>query len=271
MIMGNFLRNRRSIRDFKTEEVEFEKLEDIRIGLKMIQNEEGSDNFELRLYEDGQRLNDELQGKGGYAGVMIDAPHYIALDFLNDYDSTLIYGAYNIERIITLLNKLGLATCWITLKDLDKSLKKEVFGDSTNNIEYLLAFGYQKPNPPFAEPPYSVKMGIEDFVFGNEIEKEIDTDKLQTMGLMDLFYYIRFSPSTKNLQPWRFALRDTTIELLLAYEDWDQHLLMDAGVVMYYFEELAKGLGINNTWQLIDGSIYEGKLYNYKSIGVYQL
>ena len=271
MIMGNFLRNRKSIRDFKIRKIEFEKLEEIIQDLKVLQNEEGAGNFEFKLYENGDRLREALTGKAGYAGVMIDAPHYIALDFLNDYDSTLIYGAYNMEKLITILNSKDLSTCWISLNNVDKKLKKEVFGESINNIEYILAFGYQKPQPPFSEEPFSVKLGIEDFVFDIEIEKEIDKDKLETMGLMDLFYYIRFAPSSKNLQPWRFRLKDTTIELLLAYENWNRHLLMDAGVIMYYFEQLAKYQGINNKWQLIDGNIYEGEKYNYKSIAVYQL
>lgn len=271
MIMGNFLRNRKSIRDFKSSKVEFEKLEEIKQDLKVLQNEEGKDNFAFRLYENGDRLIEDLSGKAGYAGVMIDAPHYIALDFLDEFDSTLIYGAYNMERMITTLNEKGLSTCWISLENLDQSFKKEVFGDSTNNIEYILAFGYQKPQPPYSEAPFSIKLGIEDFVYSDEIEKEIDTDKLDAMGLMDLFYYIRFAPSRKNLQPWRFILKDTTIELLLVYEDWDRYQLMDAGVIMYYFEQMTKSLGIVNKWQLVDGNIYEGQKYKYKSIAVYQL
>src|SRR5690606_6466704 len=108
------------------------------------------------------------------------------------------------------------------------------------------------------EEPYSVKFGIEDFVFDEKLEREVERDKLKTYGLIDLFYYIRFAPSTKNLQPWRFLFRDdTTIELLLAFEDWDRHLLVDAGIIMYYFEELGRYAGINNKWQLIDGEIYQ--------------
>lgn len=271
MIMGNFLKNRKSIRDFKSNSVEYEKLEDIIQDLKVLQNEEGQDNFAFRLYEDGGRINKALLDKAGYSGVMIDAPHYIALDFLNDFDSTLIYGAYTMERMITILNEKGLKTCWISLEDLDDNTKKEVFGESTNNIEYILAFGYQKPEDRFSESPFSVRFGIEDFVYSDEIEKEIDTDKLEAMGLMDLFYHIRFAPSRKNLQPWRFILKDTTIELLLAYEEWDRYSFMDAGVIMYYFEQMTKSLGINNKWQLLDGNIYEGQKYKYKSIAVYQL
>lgn len=271
MIMGNFLRNRKSIRDFKSKKVEFEKLEEIKQDLKVLQNEYGQDNFAFRLYENGNRLIEALSGKAGYAGVMIDAPHYIALDFLNDFDSTLIYGAYNMEKIITILNENELSTCWISLENLNEDFKKEIFGESTTNIQYILAFGYQKPQPPFSEEPFSVKLGIEDFVYSDKIEKEIDTDKLETMGLMDLFYYIRFAPSTKNLQPWRFILKDTTIELLLAYEEWERHLFVDAGVIMYYFEELTRSLGISNQWKLLDGNIYEGEKYKYKSIGIFQL
>lgn len=271
MIMGNFLRNRKSIRDFKKNKVEFEKLEDIIIDLKVLQNEQGNGNFGFRLYENGRKIYESLSGKGGYAGVMIEAPHYIALEFFDDFDSTLIYGAYSMEKMITVLNDKGLSTCWISLNNLDENLKKEIFGESTKKIDYILAFGYQKPQYPLSDEPFSVKFGIEDFVYSDEIEKEIDTDKLDAMGLMDLFYYIRFAPSSKNLQPWRFILKDTTIELLMAHEKWDRYLLIDAGIIMYYFEELAKSLGITNKWQLIDGNIYEGKKYKYKSIGVYKL
>ena len=66
-------------------------------------------------------------------------------------------------------------------------------------------------------------------------------------------------------------MKDTAIELFIVYEKWDRYLLMDAGVIMYYFEELVKTLGIKNKWQLIDGSIQETERHNYKSIAVYQL
>lgn len=271
MLMGNFLKDRKSVRNFKAEKVEFEKLEDIRQEIKFLNNEEGKEGFSFRLYENGELIREALSGKGGYSGVMIDAPHYIALDFLDDYDSTLIYGAYNMERLISQINEKGLATCWISIGNLNPDFKKEIFGESTNNIEYILAFGYEKAPFPLNEEPFSVKKGMEDFVFSEKLERELDTGKLEASGLKDLFYHIGFVPSTRNLQPWRFILKDTTVELLLAYKDWDQHFLVDAGVMMYYFEQLAKAAAINNKWHLIDGNIYETDKYNYKSIGVFNL
>ncbi|NLN14300.1 MAG: nitroreductase [Tissierellia bacterium] len=272
MLMGNFLRNRKSIRDFKRESVEAEKLEEVRTDMKALEKE-GQGDFAFRLFEDGERIREALAGKAGYAGVMIEAPHYIALDILKDSDSALIYGAYYMEKLITELNKKDLSTCWISLDEVDEKLKKELFGKDIKDIGYILAFGYEKPHNPFtSEEPYSVKFGIEDFVFDEKLEREVERDKLETYGLIDLFYYIRFAPSTKNLQPWRFLFRDdTTIELLLAFEDWDRHLLVDAGIIMYYFEELGRYAGINNKWQLIDGEIYQGEQYRYKSIGLFKL
>ena len=173
--------------------------------------------------------------------------------------------------MITVLNNKGLATCWISVDNVDDDLKKEIFGESTNNIKFILAFGYQQPSPPYSEAPFSVKLGIEDYVFLNEIEKEIDTGKLDSMGLTDLFYYLRFAPSNKNLQPWRFVIKDASIDLLMVYEEWDRHLLMDAGIIMYYFEELAKSIGMKSKWQLIDGDICQTERHNYKLIAVYQL
>ena len=70
MIMGNFLRNRKSIRDFKSRSVEFETIEEIKEDLRTLENEEGGNKFAFRLYENGARLVEKLSGKGGYTGVI---------------------------------------------------------------------------------------------------------------------------------------------------------------------------------------------------------
>ena len=91
--------------------------------------------------------------------------------------------------------------------------------------------------------------------------------------MADIFYYVRFAPSVRNLQPWRFLLKDNNIELLLAYKNWDKSLLMDAGIIMYYFEILANSQGIKSNWQLVESMNDEYKVedINYKLIANYKL
>lgn len=273
MIISNFLRNRKSVREFRGKQVSFDILEDIRHDLRLAENEDTTGSVKFKLYENGNNIFSNLEGKGGYAGVMINSPHYIALIRTNNEESTIIRSGYHMEKIITVLNGKGLNTCWVSIKNIDEDLKKKVFGEYDGEIDYILAFGYEKLKNPFNTEPFSERIGVEEYVFDGEIERKSNIDDLEAKGLMDIFYYLRFAPSTKNLQPWRFLIKGNKIELFLAYRDWDNSLLVDAGIIIYYFETLANAQGINNKWKLIEvpGNDFKSEDFNYKLIGEYQL
>lgn len=273
MIIGNFLRNRKSVREFKVDKVSYDLLDDIRQSLKFMVNEEGSGNINFKLYENGKNIHTNLEGKGGYAGVMIDSPHYIALELKNNDSNTIIYGAYYMEKLITELNKKGLSTCWVSIKNVGEDLKKRLFGESIYKIDYILAFGYEKRQNPFNTEPFSDRMKVEEIVFDEKIGRGLDISELESKGLADIFYYVRFAPSVRNLQPWRFLLKDNNVELLLAYKEWDDSLLMDAGIIMYYFEILANSQGIKSSWELVESmnDDYKVEDINYKLIAKYKL
>lgn len=270
MNMNNFLKGRRSVRDFKNKKVELSVLESIVPSLEELEKEEVTASIKFKLYEYGDHIYEGLKGKAGYSGVMIQSPHYISLELKNTEDHTIIYGAYFMEKLITKLNEKGLDTCWISLTDVDSKTKNEIFGESKGQVNNLLAFGYPKRRNPFTAEPFSERIGVEELVFENKIPVMGDIDKLEAKGLMDLFYYVRFAPSTKNLQPWRFLLEDNTAKLLLQYQDGEQPLLLDAGIIMYYFEALANMQGIKSKWNFIDGVHKEDK-YNYKFIAEFHL
>lgn len=270
MIIGNFLRNRKSVREFRKNSVSYEVLDEIKEHLNSIV-EENKDKIQFRLYENGKHIYKELEGKGGYAGVMIDSPHYIALELKDRDSSTMIFGAYYMEKLITRLNEMGLGTCWVSVESVGEDLKKRLFGESTGEIDYLLSFGYEKRQNPFNAEPFSERMAIEEFVFDGEIGRGLTINELESKGLADIFYYVRFAPSTKNLQPWRFLIKDNNVELLLAYNEWDDHLFMDAGIVMYYFEILAKSQGMKAKWELEEETDKEIDNTKYRTIGKYRL
>jgi len=269
MIMSNFLKNRKSIREFKKKEVDIETLDNIRSRLMEISKEK--ENIKFKLYEKGELIHSNLQGKAGYAGVMIDAPHYIALEWERDDEKSIIYGSYYMEELITELNNMELDTCWVSIPDVDRELKEKVLGESVDKIDYLLAFGYEKSGNPFNPESTSERSSVADIVFDGQIERAIEMEDLRSKGLLDIFYYIRYAPSTKNLQPWRFLLKDDRVQLLLAYEEWEEHFLIDAGIIMYYFEKMAEYQGMKNSWELIHEGNYEGEYYNYRLIGEYRL
>lgn len=270
MIMANFLKTRKSVRDFKNKEINQDDIGKVRDVLKSLVDNEFKNQVQFKLYENGDYIYDNLKGISGYAGVMIKSPHYISMDFRNNEPATKIYGAYYSEKLITELNELGIETCWVSINDIDHAHLKNVFGDFVTNVEYILAIGHSKARNPFIQEPFSERLALEDLVYDRVLDKHLDIDELERRGLGDIFFYIRFAPSSKNLQPWRFVLDDNKVELYVEFEEGNEPPFIDAGIIMYYFEMLALYLGIKNKWILGDGvREHNGKHYRY--IGEYHL
>ena len=264
MIMTNFLKNRKSVRDFKNKKVDIKLLEEIKDYAGILEKEESNGGIKFHLYEQGVKLYEDLKGLGGYSGVMIESPHYLILETMNNQETNIIYSAYYMEKFISKINSLGLDTCWVSVGDIDKDAKDKIFGEKVGEIDYILAIGYSKPKNPFISESFSERIGIEDLVYSNEIGNPIDMEELENRGLSDLFYYVRFAPSARNKQPWRFLLEDDKLTLLLQNIEGEELDLMDAGIIMYYFESLASTIGINSGWKLIDkGSQDKDPKYKY--------
>lgn len=262
MLMTNFLRERKSVREFKSVNVNKQLLDDIEDYLRLLETEEGSGDFRFVLYKDGNRLYDGLKGIGGYSGVMIQGPHYVALEVMNSQDKSIINGAYFMEKLITRLNSLGLDTCWVSVGSVAQGEKVKLFDDLLGDINYLLAFGYRKPRNPFEEIPFSNRLGLDEFVYLDISGKKATLADLENRGLDDLFYYLRYAPSSFNRQPWRFLLEKEKVVLLMESSDNRESALVDAGVIMYYFVELGKAIGINTKWNIINSNqSIDGKEY----------
>ena len=270
MLMTNFLRNRKSVRDFKSKEIDIEIIREIESYLKELEREEGNGDIVLRFYIEGEKISNKLQGIGGYSGVMIESPHYIALELMNTQERSFIYGSYYMEKLITKLNELELGTCWISVPKVEKDEGRSIFGNLVGDIRYLLAVGYPKTKKIFENEVVSDRKGADEIVYIEEIGRKASLEELETRGLSDLFYYIRFAPSSRNIQPWRFLLERDKVTLLLMYENIEDLNLIDAGIVMYYFEALAQTIGIVDKWKLIDGE-YKDKKINYKYIANFKL
>lgn len=270
MLMTNFLKNRKSVREFRNKNINSDILDEIKLYLDSLEKEEKTKDIRFKLYEYGEKLYKELKGIGGYSGVMIQSPHYIGLEIINDNERNIIYGSYYMEKIITKLNNIGLDTCWVSIVNVDENIKKEIFGDVVGKIDYILAIGHGKLRNPFINETFSERIGVDELVFTDKIGNYSNIDDLENRGLSDLFYYIRFAPSALNKQPWRFLLEKDKVTLLIKYDKGEKPNLVDAGIAMYYFESLGKSIGLNSKWKLIDG-LLEGENNNYKYIAEFKL
>ncbi len=273
MLMNNFLRDRRSFREFRNKKAKDEILNKVIDSINEVLQEAKNEsvNIGLTLHKDGDKIFEQLENIGGYSGVMIKSPHYIGLEINDSEECTEIYAAYYTEKLITKINAIGLEACWITLTHVDSDKKLDALGSKGKNTEYLLSIGYPPRKNPFTkEVTPSDRLGVEEVVFQDEVEKLIDMNVLDERSIDDLFYYVRFAPSSRNSQPWRFLLKNNKVILLMSYCDESDLNLIDAGVMMYYFEEMAKSIGINHNWKLITGE-ETGKNKKYKYIAEYEI
>ena len=149
--MNNFLRNRKSVRDFKDKKLKYDMLEEIKGYCNQLKEKKDQEGFQFLLFEDGNRIYKSLEGIGGYAGVMIKSPHYIALNIKDNREESTIYGAYFMEKLITKLADLNIGSCWIGLEGVDEDTKKDLFQVTEGSIDYLLLLDIQYPKTPLLE------------------------------------------------------------------------------------------------------------------------
>ncbi|WP_425449664.1 nitroreductase family protein [Dethiothermospora halolimnae] len=247
MMLTDFLKERRSVREYKNKKVKTSVLTELIDYGESINDSKGS--LEFILFEDGKEIYKELDGKAGYSGVMIDSPHYIGIT-LKDYTVTsLVKSGYIMEDLVSKISEMGLGTCWITVEDIDTDLKKELF--KTENISYIVAIGYPKNRKPYQEIATSSRHSIEEIVYLGEWGNNIKVDELEKRGLEDLFYYVRYAPSQKNSQPWRFILKEGKVELAVE-NPFTEANIVDSGIMMYYFEKMAHSIGINKKWNIVE-------------------
>ena len=271
--MQNFLRDRRSVREFRNKKASNDMLDQVAQDIENTLSEAKFKdvNIGLTLHKDGGKIFENLEDIGGYAGVMIKSPHYVSLQLNDDSECTEIYGAYYTEKLISRINDIGLEACWITLEHVEAHTRVKALGDLGKNTAYILAIGYPPRKNPFTKGTTpSERMGVDKLVFQDVVENPIDMEVLEERRLDDLFYYVRFAPSSRNSQPWRFLLKNNKIKLLMIYCQPEELALIDAGVMMYYFEQMARSIGINREWKLLDG-VCEGEIGNYKYIAEYEI
>ncbi|MDO5755882.1 MAG: nitroreductase family protein [Tissierellia bacterium] len=251
---------RKSTRDFKRKKISKKDFAKLKGEVNDINGLAEPHGAHFTLYGDGKDIAEALDGHAGYGGVMIYAPAYITMELKEASNEAHIYGAYYLEDLVTKADAIGLGSCWITVKDVTNGLRQAVFEESEYPVEFILAVGYPQPQFNIGEQKYSSRLGLDDIVFDGSLGNPASMSMLENYGLRDLFHYLRYAPSTKNTQPWRFLITKDGIELYMKDYEGDNNYV-DIGIVMYYYVMLADAAGISAQWELGDFHEEKGLIY----------
>ncbi len=277
MSFREFTANILSTRDYEETRLRGIVLADVVEYLREINDGIGRDKgFSLVMLVNGKEVFNDLEGIGGYSGVMIRSPHYIGLVTSKEDPEAEFYGAYYMQSVVKKLYDMNLGSCWINITSVPGDLKMKLLKNDTGYINYLLAVGLideaaikqktphmtvMNTSPTYKQDPYGTKLNeatssdksrhsIGEIVYINEWGKQATYEELERRGMVDIFYYVRNAPSYKNIQPCRLILKDGAAELAILDPEKKENYI-DAGIMMYTLEGLAKDLGIPSKWHFI--------------------
>lgn len=254
MEMMSYLKNRKSIREFQDNPLTNDEVSNVQHALAEIEEKFDWGDYSLKLHENSEEIFNELEGKAGYSGVMIKSPAYISVNLEDEDKLTYVHGAFVIGELITKLVELGFENCVITLGEHLGDSKKKLFGERVEGIDYLIGLGYKPRRPKISDRKdgtFSTRKPVEDIAFLDEDFRQPANNKLRELNMLELFSAIRYAPSYRNKQPWRFVITNSEIHIYVQNDAELKSSLTDVGLIMYYFQEMAKGMGIKGNWELV--------------------
>ncbi|MDF2591120.1 MAG: hypothetical protein K0S75_586 [Clostridia bacterium] len=276
MSFREFTANILSTRDYQGTHLEEKYIKDITAYLAGINDSIGKEKgFSFIMLEKGDEVFKELQGVGGYSGVMIKSPHYIGLTILKEDAEIEFIGAYYMQAIVKQLYEMDLGSCWVNIRNVSQGIKTKLLKDRAGSINYLLAFGIADDKAKhkashitvtggtstYKQDPYGTKvleptdadkarLSLGELVYLHEWGKAATYEELENRGMADIFYYVRNAPSYKNIQPCRLILKDGDAELAILNPENEENYI-DAGIMMFTLEGLAKEIGIPCKWDFV--------------------
>lgn len=271
------LEKRKSCRDYIKKEL---VAEDRRNLFSLLQAPHPMGNvpgYELVFVEDGERAAIKLGGFAGYSGVMIEAPHYLAVFSKDDPDSVR-KTAYAVEGIILKMLTMGIGSCWITVLD-SHAAKISMGWRGKDELVALVALGYPKESNYFSRLFSNLKhplvnplkegytgLNLEtkndiplreetsSFVYLDRWGNSTDYDELERRGLDRVYYYLKYAPSWGNRQPWKFIVDHDDIILCIHKNPQVSDIAenLDGGIAMFYFKLAMDEHGLSGRWTFDD-------------------
>jgi len=254
----------KSVRDYKKEEVSPQKINELKEYFNSVHRL--IDDIEIEvLLKNKNEVYEQLKNVAGYNEFMIEAPHYMVL-LSEEKDHYIENTGYAAQDIMLNAWGLGIASCWITIKDgeeiknklninSDKKLTALIslgFDDNKNKVVYEKEYEYNptKTEVKIIEDNVADRLGIRDVVFMKKWGENADPDELVNLGLLEGFVSAIRAPSTRNRQPWRFIVDNETIVLALRQDSYanEYEERIDTAVIMLYFKSIIDSTLFDLTW-----------------------
>jgi len=277
----------KSTRDFKKKVVPEKVIRKIMDFAKATTTLFEEQKIGIHYFDNGEEIYEALQGVAGFNGIMHKAPQYLLFTSDNKENHQINIG-YFVQQILLKLQELEVDSCWITIPE-DGEIVKEILniqdqkepaalvaiGYDNNEIKVINRFhfgeNYSKTNMKVVENNVSARLSMEQVVYLDHWGNNGSTEKLEEMGLDDVFRYIVLAPSSFNRQPWRFVLKENTLYLAIRQDPGVNIELdfLDAGIVMLYIEILMKEFSILGKWHVETDVKMKEIPENYKYIGFF--
>ena len=167
--MLDLLIKRRSIRKYKDQEVEKEKLDKILKGALTSPSSKGSRPWDLIVVDDRETLEKLAASRGGPSKSLANAPLAIVVVINPELSNVWIEDASIISTVIQLIaESLGLGSCWIQSRErftqadenvLVSDYIREVLDIPENYfVESMIAIGY----PDEEKSPHEINLNSEN-------------------------------------------------------------------------------------------------------------
>ncbi|WZL73496.1 nitroreductase family protein [Clostridiaceae bacterium 35-E11] len=253
MKFSKLVEDMRTIRDYKKEPVNPQIIQEI---IDIGKNSQGfvqGRNLSIVFIDNGKEIFEQLSGKAGYFGKMIEAPHYLAITS-KVFPGYIENSGYIMESMRLKAWELGLGTCWLNIQD-EEALKELLKIESDDKLTAFVAIGHQYKGIFKKDiSPKSDRIGIDKLIYLNRWESPCPIEELENRGFANVFYYAKFAPSWGNRQPWRFMI-DKDKVLLIVPDQEEASMKLDAGIMMLYFEKAAHEEGIQGNWKMTMGDV----------------
>jgi nitroreductase len=277
--MLKVIEKRKSVREYKDKKIDTDVIKELNDILE--KRPEIGTTVEFSFIENGDKVFDALDGFAGYNGVMIKAPHYMAI-LSENKPNYLMESGYLAEWYSLHMAHKNIGTCWIELSNKSEQAKKMLGIESDKELIGILAIGYSKaehhvsriydttkggsispltdlgyPNidPVYSKGAVSGRKPIDEIVFMNNWGEKASIEKLEQFGLAEVFYYMRMAPSWGNRQPWKFLISGGKITLAIELDnpftdsEDDRYISeIEAGIAMLYFEVAMHDEGMPGHW-----------------------
>ncbi|HHT20293.1 MAG TPA: hypothetical protein GXZ74_02485 [Tissierellia bacterium] len=284
------LTKRKSVREYHKRGLKAEALSFIEQAIRPPYAVANGDLVDIRFLENGTDVQTKLAGLAGYAGVMIEAPHYLAV-FVEPTPKAYRAAGYYVEKLLFDAMEYNIGTCWIHVGqpeaakarlglETDKSLVALVaLGEPLEENAIAKFFQRIKANKPSVYSPggygdfdvqyeerRSDRHATVDLVYLDTWGNSLTHDELEQRNLLEIYTLMKNAPSWGNRQPWKFIIDGH--DIVLAIENNERGDVasdnLDGGIAMFYFDLAMNQRGFSGQWH----PLYEN---NYRVPGDYTI